>query len=640
MTRAEWLEANHHALSVEIANLRAHLLRRLGEEVDEPQERVPGDVPFAIDVVTRAFLLSPFERRVLLLCAAIELEPSFATLCARLNDDASQPFPTFRLALAALPDAHWSALSPQSSLRRWRLIEMSNALMLTGAALRIDERILHFLTGLNEPDERLGAYIDAIAPSPLAPSHESIAARFVAMWTAASNGEQELAPVQLIASDGATRRAIVAAACAHLGLTAHLATARPLPVNTTDVETLIRLYERESWLTGCALLIDCENFDPHDAARAEALRQIADRMRVPLVIGSAEPQRIGTRVTMTIDVPRPEHAEHRALWLGALGDTAATLDGALDRVIAQFAIAPSSMPAIAASVRDARDPANALWEACRLSARRRMDDLAQRIDANAEWDELVLPDAQKQLLRDLVTAVRFRTRVYGDWGFAAKDARGQGVTALFAGVSGSGKTMAAEVIARELALDLYRIDLSAVVSKYIGETEKNLRRVFEAAEESGAILLFDEADALFGRRSEVKDSHDRYANIEVSYLLQRMEAYRGVAILTTNLRDSIDPAFLRRLRFVVQFPFPGAEQRLEIWRRIFPVAVPRMDVDIEKLARLPIAGGNIRNIAVQAAFGAARDRTPVTMLHLLEATRTEYAKLEKNLSGADTEGWT
>ncbi|MEA3323831.1 MAG: ATP-binding protein, partial [Euryarchaeota archaeon] len=235
--------------------------------------------------------------------------------------------------------------------------------------------------------------------------------------------------------------------------------------------------------------------------------------------------------------------------------------------------------------------------------------------------------------------VRERSKVYEDWGFADRSVSGLGISALFAGASGTGKTMAAEVLANELRLDLYRIDLSQVVSKYIGETEKNLRRVFDAAEEGGAILLFDEADALFGKRSEVKDSHDRYANIEISYLLQRMEAYRGLAILTTNMKSAIDTAFLRRIRFIVHFPFPDAEQRGEIWERIFPASTPTDGLDAGKLSRLNIAGGNIRNIALNAAFLAADTGDKVRMKHLLRAARSEYAKMEKPLTEAEIGGW-
>jgi len=232
-------------------------------------------------------------------------------------------------------------------------------------------------------------------------------------------------------------------------------------------------------------------------------------------------------------------------------------------------------------------------------------------------------------------------KVYETWGFSARGRRGLGVSALFAGESGTGKTMAAEVLAGELGLDLYRIDLSAVVSKYIGETEKNLKQVFDAAEEGGVALLFDEADALFGKRGEVRDSHDRYANIEVSYLLQRMEAYQGLAILTSNLKASLDRAFQRRLRFTVNFPFPDAAQREAIWSRVFPAETPTQALDPRRLSQLNVAGGNIRNIALNAAFLAAEEGTgtPVAMAHLAQAARLEAQKIERPLSEAEIRGW-
>src|SRR4029077_11943522 len=236
------------------------------------------------------------------------------------------------------------------------------------------------------------------------------------------------------------------------------------------------------------------------------------------------------------------------------------------------------------------DPPALLRRLCRERSRVRLDGLAERIEPEATWGDLVLPPGHLALLHEIVHHVRHRTQVYERWGFADRTSRGLGVTALFSGESGTGKTLAAEVLARELGLDLYRIDLAATVSQYIGETEKNLRRVFEAAEASGAVLLFDEADALFGKRGEVKDGHDRYANLEIAYLLQRMEAYRGLAILTTNLRANVDRAFLRRLRFVLQFPFPNAPQRAEIWRRTFPAAAPLERIDPEQLARLTVSG--------------------------------------------------
>ncbi|HET9831963.1 MAG TPA: ATP-binding protein, partial [Vicinamibacterales bacterium] len=281
----------------------------------------------------------------------------------------------------------------------------------------------------------------------------------------------------------------------------------------------------------------------------------------------------------------------------------------------------------------------ALWRTCRTASRDGLEDLAQRIDARATFDDLVLPDAQKNILADIVTHVRNRATVHGKWGFRASGAHGLGISALFAGASGTGKTMAAEVLANVLDVDLFRIDLSSVVSKYIGETEKNLRRIFDAAETGGVILLFDEADALFGKRSEVKDSHDRYANIEVSYLLQRMESYRGLAILTTNLRSALDAAFLRRIRFTVQFPFPDFVQRAEIWRRAFPSQTPTLGLDVDRLAQLSLAGGSIHNLALNAAFFAADSNEPVRMAHVLRAAHAEYAKLEKALTDAEVAGW-
>jgi SpoVK/Ycf46/Vps4 family AAA+-type ATPase len=266
--------------------------------------------------------------------------------------------------------------------------------------------------------------------------------------------------------------------------------------------------------------------------------------------------------------------------------------------------------------------------------------LAQRVRAVATWDELVLPETQIETLRQMAAHVRHRPTVYDEWGFAARESRGLGITALFSGRSGTGKTMAAEVLANELRLDLYRIDLSSVVSKYIGETEKNLKRVFDDAEVGGSILLFDEADALFGKRSEVKDSHDRYANIEVSYLLQRMEAYRGLAILTTNIREAVDPAFMRRIRFSIDFGFPDEALREQIWRNVYPTATPTTGLEPARLARLTATGGDIRNIALNSAFRAAATGARVSMDHVASAAQDEFSKLDRNISDVDIRGST
>jgi hypothetical protein len=365
---------------------------------------------------------------------------------------------------------------------------------------------------------------------------------------------------------------------------------------------------------------------------------------VLLLTGSAR-HATGARSSVALEVPRPTAADQRLTWITALGDAAARLNGQVDVLVSQFSLSPQAIRSVAGAVlaqpatRGDDEFARGVWEGCRLQARPRLDGLCERVESVATWDDLVLPEAQRQILRDITAHVRHRATVYDQWGFGDHRARGLGVTALFAGASGTGKTMAAEVIGNELHLDVYRIDLSAVVSKYIGETEKNLRRIFDAADEGGVVLLFDEADALFGKRSEVKDSHDRYANIEVSYLLQRMEGYRGLAILTTNLKSALDTAFLRRIRFVVQFPFPDLDERAEIWRRVFPAATPMEGLRADRLAQLVVSGGNIKSIALNAAFLAADAGERVRMSHVLRAARSEYAKLEKPLTEAEIDGW-
>jgi hypothetical protein len=655
-------EANQRHLVTALAAVRAALERHAArispgnnENVeqasacseDEQAEACSTLLPTSLNALCNAFALSPFERDVLLLCAGMELDAAFAAVCAVAQGDARRSYPTFGLALAALPEAHWDALSPASPLRRWRLVEVvQSSETLANSQLRIDERVLHYLTGVEYLDERLRGLIAPVTPPrDLPPTHRAHAERVVEFW----NGSIETSSLPIIflgGSDTAGKRAVAAAACATLGLGLHTIRAADVPQSVAEREALARLWEREAVLQQSILLLDQEEFESTHAVRSfvESLRGVNGSGEMLLVMGG-DLSRASERPVLRLDVNKPSAAEQRLLWQEALGPLAPLLNGQLDPLIAQFNLSADCIQSVSLQTREAGVHAGealsaaTLWEACRIQARPRLDDLAQRIEPAAGWGDLVLPEHQMRTLRDIAVHVRQRTKVYESWGFAKKGARGLGISALFAGTSGTGKTMAAEVLAGELRLDLYRIDLSQVVSKYIGETEKNLRRVFDAAEEGGAVLLFDEADALFGKRSEVKDSHDRYANIEVSYLLQRMEAYRGLAILTTNLKAALDPAFLRRLRFVVQFPFPDAAQRVEIWRHIFPRETPTQHLEMGKLARLNITGGNIRNIAMQAAFLAADSNEPVTMAHLLRAARCEYDKLEKPLTETEIASW-
>jgi ATP-dependent 26S proteasome regulatory subunit len=634
-----WFEANQQYLMSALDVVRGALE---GRATATAQTSAADDMspPPALETLCTLFGLSPFERTVLLMCAGMELDSKFAGVCAKANGDPRRGYPTFSLALAMLPEAHWSALAPDAALRRLHLIEVLGAgESLTTSPLRIDERILHYLTGVAGIDERLHGLIEPVnPPGDLAPSHFVVAEKIAELWTGAPRaGDWPI--VQLCGRAGGDKLSIVATAASKFGMHLHKIHARDVPPAAREREIVVRLWEREAILTGSALLIDAGDLDRSESQHA--LAAFANNIGSIVLISAREPVRVSTRLTMRIDVAQLAAGEQRALWQSALGSTAEQFNGELENVLAHFDLDMRGIHAVCAelALRERTPESGTIWDICRAHSRPHIGTLAQRIEPVAKWADIVLPEVQLRTLREVAVQVRQRGRVYYAWGFAAKSSRGLGISALFAGPSGTGKTMAAEVLANDLRLDLYRIDLSQVVSKYIGETEKNLRQVFETAEGSGAILLFDEADALFGKRGEVKYSHDRYANIEISYLLQEMEAYRGLAILTTNMKTALDPAFLRRIRFVVQFPFPCAPDRAEIWRRTFPVETPTEHLEIEKLARLNIAGGNIRNIALNAAFLAADANEPVRMNHLLRAARTEYAKIEKPLTEAEIGGW-
>jgi len=672
-----WREANQEYVVASLAGVRDTLERRAAAANNSPAAPRREDpihlpeppwalsAPPALERLCQTFGLSTFERVVLLLCAGMELDSRFASLCAAAQGDAQRPYPTFSLALAAFSSAHWSALSPAAPLRYWRLIEVGSGGTLASSPLRVDERTLHFLVGVDQLDERIAPLLESVAaPGELLPSHRRLADQVAALWSQ-TTANRPPTLVQLCGDDPAASRAVAATACGAVGLRLCVMSAQAVPIADAELDAFIRLWEREAALAGRALLLEWDELES-DGARPLAVTRFLERTRSHVLLFAREPRRIRHRPTTICELTQPTSGEQHALWEAALGPAARRLNGNLHSLVSQFHLGAVAIRAACAQAEgwahaseksqraNARkdvspgsgpepgeppDLTAALWEACRVQARPRLEGLAQRIVPRETWEDLVLPDPQLRLLREIAAHVCQRATVYERWGFASRSSRGFGISALFVGPTGTGKTMAAEVLADELRLDLHRIDLSQVVSKYIGETEKNLRRVFDAAEEGGTILLFDEADALFGKRSEVKDSHDRYANIEISYLLQRMEAYRGLAILTSNLKDALDSAFLRRIRFIVHFPFPDLAQRARIWQRIFPPATPTEGLELAKLARLNVAGGNIRSIALYAAFLAAEKQEPVRMKHLLRAAQVEYAKLERPLTDAEVGGW-
>ncbi|HWU07619.1 MAG TPA: ATP-binding protein, partial [Streptomyces sp.] len=541
----------------------------------------------------------------------------------------------------ALTDPHWSALTPVAPLRRWRIVELDDETRLTTSRLRLDERILHFLAGSPYLDARLhGLLRRTTAPASLPASYDLTAGRVAAGWSGARRG----APlrVELVGGDLRTRADIAAVAARRSGLVLYEMSAADLPTAPDRRDLLARLWQREAVLLPAALLVEAGDLDREQAAATDAF---AESAAVPLVVSSTGPRQTARRRGERVTVPPLDADEQLAVWADAFAGVPEVSAGDLRDLAAQFSLPPHLVRAAGEAVardlpgEDRLDAAGLAWQAGLTEARTGMDELGRRIEPQASWGDLVLAERQVRVLREITAHVRQRPTVHQEWGFAGTLRRGLGVTALFAGGSGTGKTLAAEVMAKELGLDLFVIDLSQVVSKYIGETEKNLRKVFDAAEQGGALLLFDEADALFGKRSEVKDSHDRYANLEVSYLLMRMEAYRGLAILTTNMKQALDTAFMRRIRFVVDFPFPGESERAEIWRRVLPARTPMKGVDPALLARLTVAGGSIRNIALSGAFLAAEEGDRLRMRHLLEAARTEYLKLDRSLTPSEVQGW-
>ncbi|MEJ8810775.1 ATP-binding protein [Variovorax ureilyticus] len=646
------IQSNELALGAALAWLRDRL-QRLAERPERSDDADAEDlVPVPTLVVLQQRLgLSDFERNVLLLCVAAALDTRIGALCALALGEASRPSPSFALAMVLFDDPAWEALSPQRPLRYWHLVDVhaSGATPLTMSPLRADDRIVDYVKGLNRLDERIAPALLPVATDglqPLPPSQQSAADDLLA-FVRRFEGGGPAPTLQLTGIDSTSKQLVAGHVAASVGLRLERIGLAALPTQGADLDAWCRIWRRECLLMPLALYIDAHDVAPGESSEASAavLGRVLDHLRELAFVATRDAHALGAGgrdALLVMAIERPTATEQTQAWLDLLGPEREAL---ASRLASQFNF---NLPQIASMARSAGLPERrhaddadagavdaALWTACRQSAHSKMDLLSQRIQPKVGWDDIVLPEDSLSLLHQIVSQVALRRRVYGDWGFERKMSRGLGLSALFHGESGTGKTMAAEVISHALALDLYRIDLSAVISKYIGETEKNLQRIFDAAEDGGGILFFDEADALFGKRSEVRDSHDRYANIETNYLLQRIEAFRGLAILATNLKGSLDSAFMRRLRFVVPFTYPGPRERALMWQRAFPADTPTEGLDPEQLARLDCTGGSIHSIALNAAFLAAHRGSPVTMELVYLAARSELLKLGRPINEAD-----
>lgn len=588
--------------------------------------------------LARLFHLNPLERDVLLVALAPALDARFEIIYAYAQNDIARKLPTIDLALQLLLANFDERLAAQrhfqwdQPLRRYRLIELAAApaTTLLAQAIKIEPRLVAAALNQAALDERLQFLVEPVAAPaaelPLPPDLRDRLARaadalatgpgLICLHGPPGSGKKEVAATL----SERLGRPLLGVDWARAGRSGH-----PLP-------DLLAWLNREAIIRSAALYFDADAAPPPEISALET----------PVFWGVPQPvfQLEQANPYFIFTLPRPDYQQRLALWQQQLAGQPGEAGLSLAEVANKFSLT-------AGQIRRAAQQAQTelltrpgeqrqltgldLHRAARRCSNQALRELAQRIESPHTWADIKLPPLCERQLREVYLSIKHRSVVLADWGFGQKLVGGKGVNALFFGPSGTGKTMAAGILAHELGLDLYQIDLSTVVSKYIGETEQNLSRIFTAAENSNAILFFDEADALFGKRSEVKDARDRYANIEVAYLLQKMEAYDGIAILATNLPGNMDDAFARRLQHTVEFKQPDARLREQIWRSVFPAQTPlAADLDWAFLAgQFELTGGNIRNVALSAAFLAAEAGRPVSMAMLVTAVARELQKMGK-----------
>jgi ATP-dependent 26S proteasome regulatory subunit len=601
--------------------------------------------PDRLQDLVEAFGLDTFEKDILLLCLAPAFDLRYEKIYGYWQDDVTRKRPGINLVLDLLCPSGFDRLvalshfAGDAPLFKYHLLERfsepgQNKSPLLSQSLLIDETIVHWLLGTYKPAGELAPYLK-LTPVSVHPAADQ------------ASQQEELDPQTIFIFHGPDRLAQqlmaeeLAATARRPLLTIDLAAP---PKEEISLLQFIRTATRDARLTCAVLFIRSWDACLEDGVPSAGLfSELTQHSGIVILAGQAAWRPVGLpggRPIRWQQFPIPEYTERKALWMQYLqeADLPTTLE--LTSLSGQFALTHEQIrDSVLLAANHTRQLGTDLSEeellaAARTASSSRLSGLARKVPARYSWEDIVLPADQIALLQEIVSTVRGRSTVLEEWGVGRKLASSRGVSILFAGPPGTGKTMSAQIIAAELGLDLYKIDLSTIISKYIGETEKNLERIFIEAESSNAILFFDEADALFGKRSEVRDSHDRYANVEISYLLQRMEAYDGVTILATNLRSNLDEAFTRRLQFAVDFPFPEEADRFRIWQSLFPPEVPRAtDLDLPLLAqRFKLAGGNIRNIIVSAAYLASANGGVVTMAHLLHGTRRELQKMGRLVS--------
>jgi hypothetical protein len=623
--------------------------------IDRATDLHPYSRGTALETLITTFDLSCHDRDLLLLCVGTEIDPEFSQIFSQLYADSSAKTVTLELVTHFFEGASTlDFIDLSSSLYHWSLICKGNGLLCLGE-LRIEEWTLQYL---------LGNYFipfpfrGKLTPQPvhvnhtyvISDSHQHLIQQITIFWEQSRNWQnKDKILLQLCSKDPVTIETIAATVCEKQQLNLYKVDLAALStVNSDTFQKWILYWHRRAKLEHEVLLVDCGDELIPNSAQESIVREIITTFTTPVILSCSD--RIRNASVVIFEIPPLSPMEQRSLWSYHLGpDLAPQVEPVIDSIAVQFNLSAGSIQTIctAAQAEFRRSPEslrpqtifNTLWQSCRSQSRAKLEGLVERKDSKTTWDELILNDEATLVLQQIIACVRNRAVVYSSWKMGGTSYRGMGVTALFHGPSGTGKTTAAEIIAQELQIDLYRVDLSQVSDKYIGETEKKLGKVFDVAESSGALLLFDEADSIIGKRSDVKDSKDRYANQTVGYLLQRMESYSGVAIMTTNLPNAIDSAFMRRIKYSIRFEYPNVDQRIKIWQKVFPSTVPCELMPPELLAQLNISGASIRNIALGSAFLACAENKAIAMEHVLKAARAEYQKLGRTISDKEIQGW-
>ncbi len=598
------------------------------------------------------FDLDDLEHEAIIICAAADLDPKYEKIYGYLHDDMTQRSPTLGLILDLLCNTFEERIEvrkrflPSSKLLENKILEPADGRdegLQLSTPLRLNPDVLASLLDSDEKkpsQSSLGAGMASIS--------EELREKLKNLTICLAR-EKGRTICYLQGPYGSGKKEMAHRICSALGKEWMEIDLITLAADGREFDQSLSRELRKALLEDCAVFITnldtLASEDPKYLQLKSTLAKSLESYPGLIILSSHGPVDLGKelqRRTLILKITAPDYPERRLIWARSLGGSLSQVD--LDDLASKFRFtggqiedavrAAFSLAALEGKDRIRKED---VYNGCRLQADRKLSTLSRRVEAKNCWEDLVLPGEKMEQLKEIVSRVRHQGEVYHDWGFGKKLSLGKGLNILFSGSSGTGKTLAAEVLAYELGLEMYKVDLSTMVSKYIGETEKNLARIFQEAEQGNAILFFDEADSIFGKRSEVKDSHDRYANLEISYLLQKMEEHEGVVIMATNLVRNMDEAFTRRMHFTVEFPFPEEEYRLRLWKTLLPAEMPVAgDVDFEFLARkLRIAGGNIKNILVGAAFLAAENSGRLTMEHLVRATGKEYRKVGMICSQSD-----